>query len=258
MAIWSQEASGNVANSNFMVLYIKNNNLKFKVGKIDNDINDYYEYTLDNLTPNKKYSVVVSYDGNGLTNGKESYIIRLLDFESQTIIANSTNTGTWKTVINDEGPLKHGDIGGILKLGNSAGFGQLRGKIAAMAITSKYIDCNYELLNFATNPLLWIDSQKGEIHPELPDDDEEIEEDSELSSYTFNINNAANRLLTAKSTQIWLMGEALSPCDFVQNSGVRNIINKDCNLNGTNANNGNNDGVKTALILHNTSIKKTF
>ena len=53
MAIWSQEASGNVANSNFMVLYIKNNNLKFKVGKTDNDINDYYEYTLDNLT-NKK------------------------------------------------------------------------------------------------------------------------------------------------------------------------------------------------------------
>ena len=67
-----------------MVLYIKNNNLKFKVGKIDNDINDYYEYTPDNLTPHKKYSVVVSYDGNRLTNGKESYIIRLLDFESKT------------------------------------------------------------------------------------------------------------------------------------------------------------------------------
>ena len=41
------------------------------------------------------------------------------------------------------------------------------------------------------------------------------------------------------------MGEALSPCDFVQNSGVRNIINKDCTLNGTNANNGNNKGVET-------------
>ena len=92
MAIWSQEASGNVANSNFMVLYIKNNNLKFKVGKIDNDINDYYEYTLDNLTPDKKYSVVLSYDSNGLTNGKDSYIIRLLDF-NQTIIASSTKYG---------------------------------------------------------------------------------------------------------------------------------------------------------------------
>ena len=90
-----------------------------------------------------------------------------MDFESQAIIASSTNIGTWETVTNDKGPLKHGDIGGILKLGNSAGFGQLRGKIAAMAITSKYIDCNYELLNFATNPLLWIDSQKGETHPNL-------------------------------------------------------------------------------------------
>ena len=134
MAIWSQEASGTVANSNFMVLYIKNNDLKFKVGKIDNDINDYYEYTLDNLTPNKKYSVVLSYDGNGLTNGRDSYTIRLLDFESQAIIASSTNIGTWETITNDKGPLKHGDIGGVLKLGNSAGFGQLRGKIAAMAI----------------------------------------------------------------------------------------------------------------------------
>jgi hypothetical protein len=247
MAIWSQEASGTVANSNFMVLYIKNNNLKFKVGKIDNDINDYYEYTLNNLTPNEKYSIVVSYDGNGLTKGKESYIIRLLDFESQTIIANSTNTGTWKTVTNDEGPLKHGDIGGILKLGNSAGFGQLRGKIAAMAITSKYIDCNYELLNFATNPKLWINSQKGEIHPNLSG-----------SSYTFNTNNAANQLLTAKSTQIWLMGEALSPCDFRQNSGVRNIINKDCNWDGNNANNGNNKGVETALIIHNNNTLTNF
>ena len=54
--------------------------------------------------------------------------------------------------MNDEGPLKHGDIGGILKLGNSAGFGQLKGKIAAMAITSKYIDCNYELLNLQPTP----------------------------------------------------------------------------------------------------------
>ena len=247
MAIWSQEASGNVANSNFMVLYIKNNNLKFKVGKIDNDINDYYEYTLDNLTPNKKYSVVLSYDGNGLTNGKDSYIIRLLDFESQAIIASSTNIGTWETVTNDKGPLKHGDIGGILKLGNSAGFGQLRGKIAAMAITSKYIDCNYELLNFATNPLLWIDSQKGETHPNLSG-----------GSYTFNTNNAANQLLTSKSTQVWLMGEALSPCDFRQNSGVRNIINKDCTWDGNNANNGNNKGVETALIIHNNNTLTNF
>ena len=247
MAIWSQEASGNVANSNFMVLYIKNNNLKFKVGKIDNDINDYYEYTLDNLTPNKKYSVVLSYDGNDLTNGKDSYIIRLLDFESQAIIASSTNIGTWETVTNDKGPLKHGDIGGILKLGNSAGFGQLRGKIAAMAITSKYIDCNYELLNFATNPLLWIDSQKGETHPNLSG-----------GSYTFNTNNAANQLLTSKSTQVWLMGEALSPCDFRQNSGVRNIINKDCTWDGNNANNGNNKGVETALIIHNNNTLTNF
>ena len=95
MAIWSQEASGNVANSNFMVLYIKNNNLKFKVGKIDNDINDYYEYTLDNLTPNKKYSVVLSYDGNGLTNGQ-------LHYKTIAIIASSTNIGTWEIVTNDE------------------------------------------------------------------------------------------------------------------------------------------------------------
>ena len=90
------------------------------------------------------YITRFSYDGNDLTNGKDSYIIRLLDFESQAIIASSTNIGTWETVTNDKGPLKHGDIGGILKLGNSAGFRQLRGKIAAMAITSKYIDCNYE------------------------------------------------------------------------------------------------------------------
>ena len=54
------------------------------------------------------------------------------------------------------------------------------------------------------------------------------------------------------------MGEALSPCDFVQNSGVRNIINKDCNLNGNNANNGNNKGVETALIIHNNNTLTNF
>ena len=94
-------------------------------------------------------------------------------------------------------------------------------------------------------PKLWINSQKGEIHPNLSG-----------GSYTFNTNNATNQLLTAKSTQVWLMGEALSPCDFRQNSGVRNIINKDCN--GNNANNGNNKGVETALIIHNNNTLTNF
>ena len=52
-------------------------------------------------------------------------------------------------------------------MGNSTGYGQLQGKIAAMGITSKYIDCNYELLNFATNPRLWVKTQKNVVHPNL-------------------------------------------------------------------------------------------
>ena len=80
MAISSQEASGNVANSNFMALYIKNDKLKFRVGKINNDIKDYYEYTFGNLEVDKKYSATITYDGNGLTNGRNSYTITLIDF----------------------------------------------------------------------------------------------------------------------------------------------------------------------------------
>lgn len=255
MAIWSQEGSGTIANNSFMTLYIKNDKLKFRVGKIsvNDNVNDYHEFTLENLEATKKYSVMVTYDGNGLTNndstfGRSSYTITLMDFENKSIIASSKSDGDWVTIKDKDssGPLSHENIEGLLKLGNSNAYGQLLGKIAAMGITSKYIDCNYELLNFATNPILWVNSQQNETHPNLEGDS---------NTYTFKTNNKANKIETANNTQIWLMGDS-SVCDFAQNLGIRNFIFKNCQKSGGNYNAADGHAPDTALVLTNDNSKK--